>query len=70
MADRVGRQAGYFTSKIIQKINKNSIKILKEICLDVIYGKSNDLKTKKTVSKEEKTPIFKIQTSNFCGIFL
>jgi len=36
----------------------------------VIYGKSNDLKTKKTVSKEEKTPIFKIQTSNFCGIFL
>ena len=43
----LGLYSGYFTIKAIQKISKISTKILKEICFEVINGKSRFLNTKK-----------------------
>lgn len=43
-----GRASGYFTINPTQKTAKTSIKILNGICLEVIYGKSKLLKTKKS----------------------
>ena len=39
--------SGYLNKKRKRKINNISIKILKDICLEVINGNKKDLKTKK-----------------------
>lgn len=46
--DFFGRYSGYLMIKANQIMNSASIKILKEICFEVINGKSRFLKTKKT----------------------
>ena len=47
-----GLYSGYLIIKASQKTNKISIKILKEICFEVINGKSKFLNTKKTEMKD------------------